>query len=175
MADIDKLSSIIVAHEAGYQCMPEDKGNYNSRGELVGTKYGISAPAYEKYFGKIPSKTDMQNLTSKDYSVVLRNYWNMWKADLIENQSIANLLVDWTYNSGVWGIKKPQEALGLKVDGKVGQDTLMAVNASNREETFNKIWNARKRFIESICEQTPSQKKFIKGWMNRLSSFKFNI
>lgn len=175
MADINKTSSIIVSHEGGYQCMKEDKGNYNSRGQLVGTKYGISALAYEKHFGKIPTSEDMANLTSDDFVIVLTEYWNMWKADLIENQSIADILVDWTYNSGSWGIKKPQEALGLKVDGKVGKNTIMAVNAPNREETFNKIWEAREEFINNICNKNPSQKKFYSGWMVRLNSFKFYI
>jgi hypothetical protein len=34
-------------------------------------------------------------------------YWDKWKADKIENQSIANLLVDWVWTSGKWGIIFP--------------------------------------------------------------------
>jgi len=33
-----------------------------------------------------------------------KNFWDKWKADLIKDQSIANILVDWVWGSGKYGI-----------------------------------------------------------------------
>ena len=42
MANFNKAIDLILKNEGGYQAHPNDKGNYNSKGQLVGTKYGIS-------------------------------------------------------------------------------------------------------------------------------------
>ena len=66
MSKADEIIDIILKHEGGFQMMPEDAGNYNSEGDLVGTNFGISAPVYEKYIGKVPSVSDMENITEEE-------------------------------------------------------------------------------------------------------------
>lgn len=101
-------------------------------------------------------------------------YWDKWRADEINNQSIANLVVDWVWASGIYGIKYPQEVLGVAVDGVVGIKTLFAINNyENQKELFKKLWNRRKKHFEDIAKRNPSQKVFLKGWMNRLNAFKY--
>jgi len=51
------------------------------------------------------------------------HYWERWQADRIRNQSVAELLVDWVWASGINGIKIPQQMLNLKPDGIVGEKT----------------------------------------------------
>ena len=99
-------------------------------------------------------------------------FWDKWKADEIKNQSIAQLLVDWVWVSGVYGIKYPQQVLGVKVDGIVGQKTIAAINDyPDQKELFNKLWNRRKKHFEDVAK-SPSKAKFLKGWLNRLNDFK---
>ena len=45
---------------------------------------------------------------------------------MIELDNIYNedCLVDWVWGSGVWGLKIPQDMLGVKADGQVGPKTL---------------------------------------------------
>jgi len=174
MAKIEKLAPILFRWEGGYKCEKEDPGDYNSRGELVGTKYGVSAGAYENEYKKIPTSNDMKNLTPIQASFVLKRYWNACKADNIENQSIANLFVDWHYNSGVSGIKAAQKALDLVNDGLVGSKTLAVLNGEHPDIIFSKIWNARKIFFENIVKNKPQMGKYLNGWLNRLNGYKFS-
>ena len=45
---------------------------------------------------KLITKDDVINKVLKPY------YWDKWKANEINNQSIANILVDWLWTSGKW-------------------------------------------------------------------------
>jgi Putative secretion activating protein len=173
MAKIELLAPILFKWEGGYQCEPEDKGNYNSRGELVGTKYGVSAKAYEDHFGVVPSAETMQNLTSEQGAFVLQTYWDKCKADQIANQSVANLLVDWFYNCGIRGVQAAQKALDLVPDGFVGNKTLAVINSGEQSEVFAKLWRARKQYYQDIATSKPGLRMYLKGWLNRLNDFKF--
>ena len=116
---------------------------------------------------------DLKLIQDKDFEFILKVYWNRWKADQIVNQSIANILVDWVWGSGAWGIKIPQRLLGLVEDGIVGNKTLTAVNSANQKDLFDSIKVARTKFLNDIVENNPSQQRFINGWKNRLNDFKY--
>ena len=116
----------------------------------------------------------MKNLSEKDWAEILKTlYWDRWKADNIVSQSVANILVDWVWASGVNGIKIPQQILGVAADGIVGVKTLAALNARNPKELFEEIKEARVQFIEDICRKRPANNKFKKGWLNRINSLKY--
>lgn len=100
-------------------------------------------------------------------------YWDRWQADRITNQSVANILVDWVWASGVHGIKIPQRLLGVLEDGVVGEKTLAALNAQNPAQFFELIKAERIRFVEDIVRRKPDQARFIKGWKNRINEFRF--
>ena len=121
-----------------------------------------------------PTIADLKAISYDDFCEITKSrYWDKWQADKIDNQSIAELLVDWVYNSGSYGIEIPQRVLGLDVDGLVGMQTLGAVNGSDASVIFKKIWLARQQFYNNIVKRNPKQQKFLKGWMNRLNFFKF--
>ena len=58
--------------------------------------------------------------------------------------------------------------LGVTADGIVGPKTIAALN--NAKDIKTKVYNARKAYFEAIVKKNPSQKKWLKGWMNRLNS-----
>ena len=101
------------------------------------------------------------------------HYWDRWKADQIISQPIANILVDWVWGSGKWGVIIPQRILGLQTDGVVGRLTIAAVNKQNPAELFARIKTARVEFLNNIVKNDPSQRVFLKGWINRLNDLKF--
>ena len=93
--------------------------------------------------------------------------------------------------SGVHGIKKPQALLGVKADGIVGNKTLSAVNFADPEELFAALYKERVKFINAIVARSVAayekkigrpatekellkytQKRFAKGWLNRLADIK---
>ena len=65
-------------------------------------------------------------------------------------------------------IKRVQKIIGVKQDGIVGTVTLSAINKEG-DELFEKVQEARKQFLNAIVNIRPSQKKFLKGWMNRVN------
>lgn len=193
IVNIEKLSPIVSKWEGGYVNDPIDKGGATNMGVTLNTwkLYGFDKNGDNKI-----DSTDIKLLNQKDFAFILKNYWDKWLADKIENQSIANILVDWYWCSGKWGIVKPQRMLGLKDDGIVGNATITKLNneiLKNPEKLFKDIFNLRKEFLQGIVNSSiidyekklgrkateaeimkNTQKRFIKGWMNRLNDFKFN-
>ena len=114
-------------------------------------------------------------MTEEQWNYIFKvHFWDRWQADKIESQSIANIVVDWVWASGIYGIKYPQQILGVTADGKVGPQTLAAINGyPNQKELFQKLWNRRKKHFEDIVKNRPASKVFLKGWMNRLNDFKW--
>ena len=166
MADKNNLIPIIKRWEGGYSDNPNDRGG--------ATNSGVTLAVYQSVYGKNKTKNDLKRMTNEQWNYIFTKlYWNKWKADDIKNQSIANILVDWVWMSGLGTIKKIQSLFGLTADGIVGNKTILYINSHDQEEVFNKIWNRRKSFYESLVKNNPSQKVFIKGWMNRLNTFKF--
>ena len=174
MAEVEKFVPFVLKWEGGAKYT----NNKHDRGGA--TKYGITIATwrtvgYDKNGdGKIDEK-DVQLITEEDFKKVLkRNFWDKWKADEIENQSVAEILVDWLWASGKWGIIKPQQLLGVKADGIVGKQTLAAVNAyPNQRQLFEALKNARKAYIDKLIKADPSQIVNKKGWYNRINALEY--
>lgn len=164
MADYRKLIPIVLKYEGGYA------GNIDG---MICTMKGVTLATFRKYFGASKTCTDLKNITDAQWTKIFVNgFWNRWNADAIKSQAIANLLVDWVWASGIYGIKYPQRVLGVKDDGIVGAKTLAAINNyPNQKELFQKLWDRRKKHFEAIA--VGSKAKFLKGWLNRLSAFKW--
>ena len=174
MANIDKLIPHILKWEGGakYTNDPLDRGGATKYGVTIGTLQGLKYDT--NHDGKV-DVDDVKALQLEDFKkIIKRQYWDRWLADNINNQSIANLLVDWVWGSGVNGIKIPQRILGVPADGIVGDVTINALNSANQRYIYNKVWQARKEFYEKIVKNNPSQSKWLKGWLNRLNDLKFS-
>ena len=174
MANIDKLIPHILKWEGGakYTNDPLDRGGATKYGitlnTLISNHYDIN------HDGKV-NVDDVKALQLENFKKILKSqYWDKWKADMIVNQSLANLLVDWLWGSGKYAITITQRLLGVPADGVVGMKTINALNASNQRIIYNKVWEARKQFYYNIVKSNPSQSKWLKGWLNRLNDLKFS-
>lgn len=164
MAVYTKIIKKILKWEGGYA------GNIDG---ATCTMKGVTLSTYRRFFGKEKTCKDLKEITQAEWDYIFKKgFWDRWKADDIENQSIAELLVDWCWTSGVWGIKFPQRVLGVNDDGIVGPKTLAAINDyEDQEELFNKLWNRRKKHFQDIAKG--GKAKFLSGWLNRLNDFKY--
>lgn len=166
MAKAELLKDFILKWEGGFSDHPADRGG--------ATNKGITLATFQQFYGKDSTVDDLCSMTDAQWLHIFKTgYWDRWKADEIESQSVANILVDWVWASGVYGIKEPQKLLGLTADGIVGSATLKAVNSQDAKEFFEKLKEARISFVERIVASNPSQKVFLNGWKNRINDFKF--
>ena len=172
MANVNQLAPFILKWEGGFVNDPADLGGATNMGVTIGA---WKSCGYDKDGDGDIDVDDLRLLTREDVvnRVLKPHYWDRWKADDIKSQSVANILVDWVWASGVHGIKIPQRLLGVTVDGIVGPKTLAAVNARNPRELFDMIKIARFDFIEDICRKRPANNKFKRGWMNRINDIAY--
>lgn len=167
MADFKKLKPIIRKWEGGYSNNPNDSG-----GE---TMWGVTKSTYDSYRKKkgLPTRS-VKLITESEWNEIFKTlYWDRAKADKIENQSLANLIVDCVWGSGGGYIKNIQRTIGAEADGIIGSKTLKILN-DNPKCCFCKIWEARKTYFNNIALYNPKNKTFLKGWLNRLNDYQYS-
>ena len=170
MANYEKLVPFIRKWEGGYVNDPLDKGG--------ATNAGVTIATYREYRRKKgypnTSVDDLKRMTTAEWQEIFKTlYWNRWRADEIGSQSVANILVDWVWGSGVWGIKIPQRLLSVAEDGLVGPKTIAALNVADPRQLFAKIKQSRLQYIDDIIRRTPTNERFRRGWINRLNDLKY--
>lgn len=166
MADYRKLKPFILRWEGGYINDQADLGKQTNKGVTLST--------YRSVFGKNKTVSDLKKITDEQWEFIFKKfYWDKWKADNINDQNVANILVDWLWCSGSYGIKIPQRVLGVSADGIVGSKTIAAINARDGRELFDTIKQERKDFIDRICQTRPQNRKFKNGWLNRINSLAY--
>ena len=161
------IIKFIKAHEGGYCEVKGDNGG--------ATNKGITLGLFQHYYGQNMTKNDLKKLTDAQWLNIFNNeFWNKYNCDNIEDKNITNMLCDFAFNSGVWAPKKLQQILGLKDDGIIGTKSLQSINNyPNQEELFDIYKDARIQYLCNIVKAHPSQKKFLKGWLNRVEDIKY--
>ena len=171
MADSSKLVPFILSKEGGYVNDKDDSGGPTNFGITLATWRKVG---YDKNDDGVINKEDIKLLTEDDFHRVFKkNYWDACKADQIKDQSVANLLVDFAYNSGVARVSKfIQKIVGVTADGIVGSKTINAINNYPRgqRQLFATLRQRRINYLDGIVIANPTQKKFYNGWMNRVNA-----
>lgn len=153
------------AINTGVTKLKNDGGGY--------TCAGITLSTYRSYINGTATSQELGKMTPSEWQHVLRRgFWDRWQADYIPDQSVANMLVDWVWHSGVYGIKIPQKVLGVDIDGIVGQKTMTAILNSNPQQLFTDLKHERLAYIDRLC-QHDANKTFKNGWVNRVESLTY--
>ena len=136
--------------EGGYVNHPKDPG-----GE---TNYGISKRSYPRL--------DIKTLTWEDAKKIYRHdYWNKIRGGDLP-QGVDYSVLDPAINSGnSRAIKLLQAAVGVKADGKLGPQTLEAVQTTGRIQVIQKIAAKRLSFMMGL----KTWKTFKGGWSKRVA------
>lgn len=139
--------------EGGYVNDPTDKG-----GE---TNYGISKRAYPD--------VDIFKLTEDDaIDIYWKDYWVRGKCDSVPKQLQA-IYFDMCVNFGISGAIKvlqgtaKSKGSNIKVDGKIGPNTIKAIKNLNLE----RVRAFRVLKFAKIVINKPEQMKFWFGWYRR--------
>lgn len=166
MAQIEKLAPFIFKWEGGFVNDPLDRGGATNMGVTIAV---WKSQGYDKDGDGDIDVQDLKKITKEDATKIMKkSYWDRWRADEIKSQAVANTLVDWVWGSGVHGIKIPQRLLGVPADGIVGPKTIAAINNAP-SDFLDRLYKERKDFLDRIVKANPTQKRFIKGWLNRMN------
>lgn len=164
MAEYKVLIPFILKWEGGYAEIKGDRGG--------ATNMGVTLSTFQQVFGSDKTKEDLKQLTDGEWEYIYRTtFWTKVKGSQIADQSIANVIADWAWHSGTANAaKRVQEIVGVTTDGIIGAKTIAAINAQSPLPLFGKIKERRLSFLNNIVKANPSQKKFLKGWTNRVNA-----
>lgn len=167
MADYRNIIPFIKRFEGGYVNHPNDKGGC--------TNMGVTISTFRQYYGRNKTCEDLRKLTEEQWQYIFKKgFWDRIQGDKIECQSVANMIVDYVWASGVYGIKYVQKLLGVSADGLIGSKTLQAINSyPSSKELFERIRQRRLDHFDAIVKNNPSQKVFLKGWKRRVNSMEW--
>ena len=162
MDRFEKIFDYLLKVEGGYSDDKYDKGGK--------TKYGIIEEEARKY-GYKGYMRDMPLYIARD--IYNKKYYRKNGLDTLKSDKIALSICDWIVNSGSWGAKKAQAALNelgfdLRVDGILGKKSLSALNEVDETKFLEKYHDLQRRYYRAIVANKPSQKVFLKGWLNRV-------
>ena len=147
MNRFDRAFKLVIGHEGGFQNDRRDRGNWTTgiigRGELRGTKYGITAMAY-------PS-LDIRNLTlDAAKTIYFDGYWTLAGCELLPD-GVAYAQFDAAVNHGVSrAIKFLQGAVGAGPDGIIGPQTRKKINQAQPERMIRDMLSLRVKFYMDL-------------------------
>lgn len=164
MANYKVIVPFIIKWEGGYVDIKEDRGGVTNKGVTMATFCSV--------YGKSKTKQDLKNITDEQWNYIFKKlFWDKCRCGDIADQSVANIIADYAWMSGVSrAIKDVQKIVGVTPDGICGAQTIGAVNKGAPNDLFNKIKARRIQFYNNIVKANPSQSKFLKGWTNRVNS-----
>lgn len=159
------IGRTIDTFEGGYVNNPSDKGGPTNMGITLQTLRQINPDA---------TIADIKNLSRAEaISIYDKNYWQKY-AIVDMPEGIQDVVFDtFVQHNPQTAIKLIQSALNsmgqsIEVDGKMGSNTLKAINTVNTEQLRGTLLGVRRQYYENKVAENPSQQQFLKGWLNRL-------
>lgn len=143
----DQAFERLIDHEGKFTNDRQDRGNWTTgvigKGELKGTKYGISAMTYPDL--------DIKNLTLvQAKQIYKRDWWDKINADQIDTALVFQVW-DFAINAGMGTAKrKLQLAVGVLDDGIIGKLTIQAINKAELNDILLKFNAERLKYYTSL-------------------------
>lgn len=163
MTMFDKSFDRTIGHEGGYQADPKDRGNWTTgvigKGELKGTKYGISAMTYPN--------VDIKNLTvDQAKAIYKKDFWDALGMERFQSALQFQLFDAAINHSWRRTVQILQRAVGVADDGVIGPKTIAATNAKELNDLLMLFLAER---IEYFTKLSTFQ-TYAKGWMMRCAN-----
>jgi len=169
----------IIRREGGFNDIREDKGG--------ATNYGVSL-RYARGIG-LDNDADGDTDTDDIRLVTADQARELYLSDFYSGPGIARLpaalhpvMTDWAVNSGpprpIMALQKILNAAGFpcgQPDGVIGRRTVSQAVAADQAMgplLVNAICEARESFYRGLAANDPSQRKFLRGWVNRAREFR---
>ncbi len=167
---------------------PEDRGSITKFGVSLKFLQGAAAEsqASRDILGcmNIPLPITRQiiiDLTEVQAAALFRwQFWDRLKLDLIPLRPSV-VLYDAAVNSGPGqSVKLAQRGYNrcitsgkpLAVDGVIGPATRTAMLMADTEKALSAMLDERSKFFQNIVDKKPSQRVFLRGWLNRVDDLR---
>jgi lysozyme family protein len=172
MSSFGEAAEVLLKHEGGFA--PEDNG----RGAV---NFGITQKTYEASGYAAMSRagwpSTVKNLTTEQAKAWYRQcYWDPRSLGAIDNQRLANLLLNLAVNTegpdGTRVIRWLQAAASreLRLDGNLGPKTAAAVNSRNPEFLIADLKTVAEAYYRTIAARNPALfADDLPGWLARLN------
>lgn len=163
---------------------PNEGGISNHKNDYGGlTNHGITIRTFEEYaekdLGMLPTENNLKKLTKEQASVLYKKrFWEPLRVDEINSISISYILYDFYVNSTKNAVRIMQQSLNslganLTVDNVMGSKTIKAINEADSRKLFDAYHQNRIDYYMQVVKEDPSQKVFLKGWIERVNRIKF--
>lgn len=170
------IRGFILAHEGGMSVDPKDNGNH-FRGQLVGSKYGVTGAALQAYrdrhgINEPVTRASMERLElDTAVQIGVESYYEAPGFATLPWNRVTMSVVDMGWGAGPrQAIKLLQRMVQVADDGQLGPQTVAAftgyVGQHGEEATAKRFGQIRDAFYASL-----NQPRFLKGWKNRTASF----
>lgn len=165
--------------EGGLDDDPADSGGITNYGVSITFLSDLYASSRHRVFletigikNRITRET-IKGLTKAQAKAIFEyRFWDEAKAYLLPDP-VAAVFFDTAVNCGIGGASKIlQKAVGVKQDGIVGTQTRAAIAEKGALVAAHLFLAARGQYYEAIVKNKPSQKRFLRGWMNRVNDLK---
>lgn len=158
MAEADE----VIAREKGYVNHPKDRGGP--------TKYGITQRTLSNWLGREATASDVAALDRQTARRIIEaEYASPFQ--FLPKSRLKSLLVDASVQHGPQdAIRWLQRAAGVIPDGRLGPETISAVQASPEADLYDAVLQFRLGKLARLSS-TPRGKAFARGWENRMKEF----
>ena len=174
---VDSMIDDIIRREGGYVDHPMDRGGP--------TNYGITHKTLARYLDREVTRDDVKRLSRELAAEIYRRaYYLEPRLDSLPAR-VRPFLFDSAVNHGprraVRFLQQVLNAAGfgpLAVDGLAGPTTRKHAEMGERTMgpwLLSALTEERRMFYRLIVERDPSQRVFLKGWMNRVAEFDLGI
>lgn len=187
MANFDLYFPILLKHEGGLVDDKDDPGGITNLGVSINfalSTIDIDADGYKDADVDMDGDVDaddIRKLTSDKSKKLYKLYfWDKIRGDQIKSQSIAEIVFDHAVNAGIKStgliLQKALNSMFSEVviDGQIGPKTIEFTNKTSGKILFDLIKQGRVDYYNNLVTKKPILKKFLKGWLNRVNSFKYN-
>jgi lysozyme family protein len=146
----------------GSAYVPEDHGRGASR-------WGVTLKSYRELCPSAQTADIHELGREQAIAFYQRMFWDRYNLALIEEQAVANKVLDLAVNCGPGtAIRILQRAIGAPVDGVLGPKTAAAANQRTPELVLQGIRTAGAQYYQELVDRRPEWKNCLPGWLARL-------
>ena len=172
---MDGIMDKVLNTEGGYVNDPNDSGGHTNRGVSWGTWQDYAM----KVLGVEPTLENLKLLTEDDARKIYKEgFWDKAKIDEIDDPDMRYAVFDFYINAGGNAISVLQKTLNslqskivLDVDKAMGPKTIECLNSVDHKLLYNTFNENRKQYYKDLAKKDSKKKKFLNGWLNRVSEF----